>query len=53
VNENLVRDFQKMFIKYKNFEIQKKVPLKGLLKIRSNFNLSKIHNYHSRTKVKV
>jgi hypothetical protein len=30
----------------KNLTNKKKVILKGLLKTRSNFDLSKVHNYH-------
>jgi hypothetical protein len=31
---------------HKNFEKQKKFISKGLLKTRSNFDLSKVHNHH-------
>jgi len=41
MNENLIKIFKTLFIWGK-----KKSILKGLLKIKSNFNISKIHNNH-------
>jgi hypothetical protein len=51
--KTLLEIFKKCLLSTKFLRCKKKFHLKGLLKIRSNFSLSKIHNYHSRTKVKV
>jgi hypothetical protein len=45
MNEGQCKDFN-MFIKHNFFKNNKKSISKGLLKIRFNFDPSKVHNYH-------
>jgi hypothetical protein len=45
-NKILFRYFNYVPIGHKNFDKQKKFISKGLLKTSSNFDLSKVHNYH-------
>jgi hypothetical protein len=39
-------DFSFVPIEHRNFDKHKKIISKGLLKIKSNFDPSKVHNYH-------
>jgi hypothetical protein len=45
-NQILFRSFNYVPIGHKKFDKQKKIISKGLLKTSSNFDLSKVHNYH-------
>jgi hypothetical protein len=45
-NKSPFRHFNYVPIGHKNFDKQKKIISKGLLKTKFNFDASKVHNYH-------
>jgi hypothetical protein len=46
MNEGQCKDFQNMLIKHFIFFKQQKIYFKRTFEIKSNFDLSKVHNYH-------
>ncbi len=46
MNKIQLKDFKNMFIRHKNLRNKKKTFSNKLLKIKFNFDLSKLHNYH-------